>query len=840
MTAPGLAPTPAAFVPIVRSFSDGVLVALAFLAIALVGLWFSTDVNRVFDVPKALALKGIGGLLFAVWLIVGVTGKGWPIRSLRLFLAPVLAVVVAVGLSTIFSIDPVTSLVGVYERQFGFEGQLACAGIFVTLASGLRSKRGAVLALLVILLVGGTVGAYAGLQSQGLDPFGFFKRPFNKVYGTLGNATFAGNALALIFPVCSMAAILAVVLAFAPARREATKLSASGAAELYAIGFGAMALLQLGGGAFAAGQGKTGEALYVMALVISFVFFLGVLAMGSFGPDFFRSDPQSAPRIDAIAAGAIGFMALGILVGLYATRTRGAWVGTAAALAGGLLLLPKLFRDEAELLGKMRTVGVAGLIGGVVLVAGFVKLLPDHVVSVTIKSIPAAFDPNIKIYGQGQGTRRYLWVESPRVLLENEKTLERRRSDARDMRERLGDHSPDIVGTGSWRDLAVFPFGIGIETYRYAFMSHKSRELESLDPMTNHDNPHNNYLYVLASCGILGLAAYLWLLYSLVSTAWRRFDTDGDRLERALAFGVVTSFFSYSVYSIAGFDSVACSVFFYALLAVAAVFFEPAEGEASKPLHEGVSEGWFRGRPVSYGGMLFAAVLGVIIAGRTAYDGIKVWRAETAFVGKTSPRTFEEKVANIERAIKINPAESYYWMSLGGAFTDMGKAYQRRAMELSSQGDTDGARVAGTKAEEGLVKSERALYQSLEHAWAPENIFISLFTTYYAWNRMDDAERALERALEHSPHLPPVRANLAVLKLDRGAFDGAIADADWVLDVDPNNSTALRTRGRAKQKLGDFAGAELDLAKAVSLNSSDRQTREWLNETKAARTASTP
>ena len=137
-----------------------------------------------------------------------------------------------------------------------------------------------------------------------------------------------------------------------------------------------------------------------------------------------------------------------------------------------------------------------------------------------------------------QGTRRFLWSESPRVLYDHEKTLERLYEDHDDYAEHV---TPAILGDidgirvkeklteseksfdTAWRSVSVWFFGIGIETYRYAFMSHKSKRLEAMDPMTNHDNPHNNYLYVLASFGIFGLAAYLWLLWRLLSQAFRRF-----------------------------------------------------------------------------------------------------------------------------------------------------------------------------------------------------------------------------------------------------------------------------------------------------------------------------
>ncbi|NJK90107.1 MAG: hypothetical protein HC923_12450 [Myxococcales bacterium] len=51
--------------------------------------------------------------------------------------------------------------------------------------------------------------------------------------------------------------------------------------------------------------------------------------------------------------------------------------------------------------------------------------LSDDLYARTVRSIPAAFDPDRTDFGQGQGTRPYLWSESPRVLTNHRDTLNR-------------------------------------------------------------------------------------------------------------------------------------------------------------------------------------------------------------------------------------------------------------------------------------------------------------------------------------------------------------------------------------------------------------------------------
>lgn len=854
---------------------DGAHLAVAVVTVGLVALWFKLDVNRVFDVPKAFALKVGGCGVLLSWLLYGLFGRGHPVKSLRVFGGPVLALALAVAMSTILSIDVPMSLFGVYERQFGLQGFLGCIGLFVATATALRSQRGAIAGLAILMMIGGVVGTYSLLQATGHDPFGFFKEPHNKVYSTLGNATFAGNALALIFP---MSLILAIV-AFAkttldPQHRAPAKLTATPLFVAFGAGAAAILVLQLLPGYNAAANAGSGaatkEATFKATVGLSLLVFAAAGLAGTWGPAWSRLQSVAAQRYcDAFAAGSLLASSAGIAIGLLCTRTRGAWVGTFVAVALGLVLLPFLFRDDRALFKKIASAGWGGAVLLVLGVAGFVIVFPGHLYSHTIKSIPYAFSEEHTVYGKGQGTRRFLWAESPRVLVSHGDTLERKYADleeaARVVEPKLFEGidlsveaptAADRAFDKSWRQVAVWPFGIGIETYRYAFMSHKSKKLEALDPMTNHDNPHNNYLYTLASFGLVGLAAYLWLLWRLLSVSACRFagwenrhapqPESGmeSRASRALAFGVLTSFFSYSVYSIAGFDSVACSVFLYFFLGCASALFAPAKDEPRLPLSVHVRR-WLAARrgqdpqkvpaEAAMGASLaVAAVLGTLLV-HAILSAVTIRNAERAFVGETRRTSWEEKIDGIISAIELNPYESFYKQSLGGTLSDASRRMRSQAYQLEQSGNTADAKRLITEADKLAARAETALYSALDHAWAPENVFISAFQLYYTTNRLDRAEQALERALDHSPHLGAVRANLAVLKLERKAYDEALADCRWVLEVDPNSAIALRTCGRSAYFKGDLAAASDYLGRAAKASPKDSVTKSYLADLERAK-----
>ena len=977
------APKPAAVeAPPVEPIADGPVEWLwvlgAIFIVAGVSWWFQLDVNRVFDVPKAVILKVGGCGLFAVWFLYALFGPGVRWRSAGIFAGPVLALTAAVLLSTFFSLDAATSFNGVYERQFGLQGFLACVGLFFLTSTGLNGKRGAWMAIGVLACVGSVIGIYALFQSFGWDPWPFFwNKQHNKVYSFLGNATFAGNALALILPmVITAAGVSTAVTVAAPDRRE--RFGAH--LLLWTGGFVAVIALQILPGYIQASQAlalepvpATPPATVALAFKVGLSLAIGVLLvaslLGTWGPEFIRlEDKRSRQAADAVAAGALSAMVIGIAAGLLFTRTRGAWVGTAVALCAGFLLLPQLARGT-RWYSTVRN-GCWGTAGAVVVAFSVYLLAPSAICGTkpagprpgacwlwaeTFRSVPAAFDPSRTDYGKGQGTRRYLWWESPRVLFNNAATLERYYTDrvdyaahvdtsfAKDLEIAKLEPRTDGYKTfdTAWRAAAVWFFGIGIETYRYAFMSHKSLRLEALDPMTNHDNPHNNYLYTLASFGLLGLAAYVWLLWVLLSYAFRRFlaptkpllqsdDTSADaegaykpglvtawtfteatrdtkaklslrtahpdevsqairtafpdwqvdanegavvvrgyepdtvlgdvagietslggsRVDRAMAFGVVTSFFSYAVYSIAGFDSVACSVFLYFLLGTSAVLFRPNVGEVPEQLLIQLQKQWlaFRGRDSSqrpalpaWAPVLVAAICVPLLL-TCAWRAWVVLSAEKALVSSPSARTrrgyYESKVTSTREAVRINPYESFYKQSLGNAYAEAARYYDVEAR--SARGQAGVAQAAIAKAAEYRAAAEQTLYAALDHAWAPENIYISLFQLYYQQGKRNEAETALERALVHSPHLGAVRANLASLQLQRNGLKEALANAKWVQQVDPTNAMAWRVAGRVHQKLGDLTSAEYNLKMALKRSKNrDRLASQYLAEVEKLKTSTT-
>jgi len=87
---------------------------------------------------------------------------------------------------------------------------------------------------------------------------------------------------------------------------------------------------------------------------------------------------------------------------------------------------------------------------------------------------------------------------------------------------------------------------------------------------------------------------------------------------------------------------------------------------------------------------------------------------------------------------------------------------------------------------------------------------------------LDGAIADHNRALELNPKSAGYYNNRGLAKRNKGDLDGAIADYDRALELNPKYAAAYSNRGDAKHAKGDLDGAIADYNRAVQLNSSRR------------------
>ena len=163
------------------------------------------------------------------------------------------------------------------------------------------------------------------------------------------------------------------------------------------------------------------------------------------------------------------------------------------------------------------------------------------------------------------------------------------------------------------------------------------------------------------------------------------------------------------------------------------------------------------------------------------------WAYNNRGVGYKNKRNFDAAFADYAQAIKLDP-------TYAAAFYNRGMAYDDKADHTHAIADFDAAIRLDPNSADAFTGRCAA------HA---------------------EAGTDLEGALADCNHSLTIRANDPFALNSRGftflrlnQFDSAIADYSAALKLDPKLASALYGRGLAKQKKGDGAGGQVDMASA--------------------------
>ncbi len=255
--------------------------------------------------------------------------------------------------------------------------------------------------------------------------------------------------------------------------------------------------------------------------------------------------------------------------------------------------------------------------------------------------------------------------------------------------------------------------------------------IRALGPNAGQANAHNDILQALTTTGVLGLAAYLWLAWTLAVLAWR---SRGDP-RRASAAGALAGLFLQAKVNPVPLPGVVLACLCAAMLC-------PAPADAKKP----------RSAALDGAVLLFCAAAFVLILRLTAAD----FSHKMAIVFSAA-RRMDIALASFERAERLNPGELQYRMMYASAL-------QQLAVK-----ETDPARR--------LSWLERAVKIGRDaKAWRPNEVdshqilgtSLILLQRAGGPDRLAEAEAELDRALELDPKFAPLLENRLVLAHARG------------------------------------------------------------------------
>ncbi|HOA64529.1 MAG TPA: O-antigen ligase family protein [Coprothermobacter proteolyticus] len=694
-----------------RRTSEGptpvLLVTLSLILLVFPLVFYSRAVTRAFDLTKSAVFTWLW-LVLGSWILFLSLWKDQKWLKTPL-LIPIIGYALSLVFSTIFSITPVISFLGVYERQIGLIVQLQAISLAFILA-GVVDRKNLLNIVVDTLIVFGTVNALVGIsQFFGFDPLGFTSGYGTEAFGFMGNPDFFGPVM--------------VITTFLTFGRLLSDLGSDNTwiwLTSFALQFFSLMVTAQGGvmGAFG-------------GLTMGFLTF----------HTFFTGDDKKKNEKWLYAALGVA-LALFVLTLLVFPANRmtdllsavlGIGVGLTLWAFINLVFLDrrehaKLWRFSAILVVVVLAVGIFGVYE--------IYSLPPVTIAEKL--------------GSTVGTRLVLWKHTIGFSIEN--TLDGKL------------------------------FGIGIESFRRGFMPYKPLELSQLEPNVNYDDPHNNFLGVLAKAGIIGFVFYAWIFIAAAGMLYKTLKVAEPKKEKMLIIGIAAALVAYATNLVTIFDMLPSLMMFYALLGLIMasynIYVRPTEEiKQAKP--------WVK--PTTL--IAWAVLLGLSLY--NGYYYFNAWKAESYFrSGLGNMRYYESNQASLtdeqkpqviasslyflDKAMAYNPNESYYAIN-----------YLRAASYYWDLTQTASPDEANNVVATAIAKAQQ--YEST--TWAPENLYATMANVYAKVGGLDKSIEYFEKAVNWDHQFYSARMNLAILLSNRaqlylaqGNKDAARTDLNTALE----------------------------------------------------------
>ena len=694
-----------------RRTSEGptpvLLVTLSLILLVFPLVFYSRAVTRAFDLTKSAVFTWLW-LVLGSWILFLSLWKDQKWLKTPL-LIPIIGYALSLVFSTTFSITPVISFLGVYERQIGLIVQLQAISLAFILA-GVVDRKNLLNIVVDTLIVFGTVNALVGIsQFFGFDPLGFTSGYGTEAFGFMGNPDFFGPVM--------------VITTFLTFGRLLSDLGSDNTwiwLTSFALQFFSLMVTAQGGvmGAFG-------------GLTMGFLTF----------HTFFTGDDKKKNEKWLYAALGVA-LALFVLTLLVFPANRmtdllsavlGIGVGLTLWAFINLVFLDrrehaKLWRFSAILVVVVLAVGIFGVYE--------IYSLPPVTIAEKL--------------GSTVGTRLVLWKHTIGFSIEN--TLDGKL------------------------------FGIGIESFRRGFMPYKPLELSQLEPNVNYDDPHNNFLGVLAKAGIIGFVFYAWIFIAAAGMLYKTLKMAEPKKEKMLIIGIAAALVAYATNLVTIFDMLPSLMMFYALLGLIMasynIYVRPTEEiKQTKP--------WVK--PTTL-------VAWALLLGLSLYNGyyyFNAWKAESYFrSGLGNMRYYESNQASLtdeqkpqviasslyflDKAMAYNPNESYYAIN-----------YLRAASYYWDLTQTASPDEANNVVATAIAKAQQ--YEST--TWAPENLYATMANVYAKVGGLDKSIEYFEKAVNWDHQFYSARMNLAILLSNRaqlylaqGNKDAARTDLNTALE----------------------------------------------------------
>jgi tetratricopeptide (TPR) repeat protein len=176
-------------------------------------------------------------------------------------------------------------------------------------------------------------------------------------------------------------------------------------------------------------------------------------------------------------------------------------------------------------------------------------------------------------------------------------------------------------------------------------------------------------------------------------------------------------------------------------------------------------------------------------------------------LAKANLKDFDGAIIDLDKAIKIEPKNELFYLTRGGVY-------------LFSGYKEEGCHDFQIAKELGLSDAQILIDKFCNTSKTAKEFFESGVIKQNDKN-FEGAIADYNKAIEIDPNLVRVYNNRGNAKSDLKDYKGAILDFSKALEIDPNDNYIYCNRGLAKTKIKDYTGAILDYTKALSIDSKD-------------------
>lgn len=465
------------------------------------------------------------------------------------------------------------------------------------------------------------------------------------------------------------------------------------------------------------------------------------------------------------------------LVGLYLAASRGATLGVLI----GLLFFALLFRDVFFKPNKMSrvlilTILIIVLLFSLIFAAGLLrhqKLAAFLGHSVLLERMIQTFD----LSTPNNAFRLLTWSTSLPMIR---------------------DHP--LTGTGP------DTFGLAFPRYHPENFD-RYMQGEVLIP----DRPHNDFLEVAPTLGLLGFLFYLSLLIAAFASGLTRFKKGKDRAEHFLIAGLLTGLAGYVTQNLFNFHVIATGLVFWLALGLTANL------TASQKPKTIVFKNWlYASMPIKTALSLVLLLFALLAINKTSFTPLVAQRHITLAEGYAKAGWFEPATREAKKALESMPFSELYYLSSGWIY--------RQWFEAKG---SPGHHYLAIEAYEKAIKTnplERYTWMTLGA------YYLKHFEKHKDLAALKNAVPVFKGLVRLEPNYSQAHYNLGVASFYLKDYPSALKEFKTTLHLKPNEKDACLLMGKIYQEQGKKQLAKKCYQKTLELDPGNEEAGQALKQ----------